>query len=69
MENMEGLHFLYEIFKQIFHLNKHSLLDIMFSDELIFDVIGALEYNPTAPEPKRHRQYLKSIAKFKEVIY
>ncbi|KAK8373976.1 hypothetical protein O3P69_019806, partial [Scylla paramamosain] len=27
-----------------------------------------LEHDPSSPFPRRHRQYLKSIAKFKEVI-
>lgn len=68
LENMEGLHLLYEIFKNIFLLNKNTLFEIMFADDTIFDVVGCLEYDPSSPYPKRHRQYLKSIAKFKEVI-
>ncbi|KAG7153449.1 Serine/threonine-protein phosphatase 4 regulatory subunit 3A-like, partial [Homarus americanus] len=68
LENMEGLHLLYEIFKNIFLLNKNALFEIMFADDTIFDVVGCLEYDPSSPYPKRHRQYLKSIAKFKEVI-
>ncbi|XP_068249613.1 serine/threonine-protein phosphatase 4 regulatory subunit 3 isoform X3 [Palaemon carinicauda] len=68
LENMEGLHLLYEIFKNVFLLNKNALFEIMFADDTIFDVVGCLEYDPSSPYPKRHRQYLKSIAKFKEVI-
>nr|XP_053652777.1 serine/threonine-protein phosphatase 4 regulatory subunit 3-like [Cherax quadricarinatus] len=68
LENMEGLHLLYEIFKNIFLLNKNALFEIMFADDTIFDIVGCLEYDPSSPYPKRHRQYLKSIAKFKEVI-
>lgn len=30
--------------------------------------MGCLEYDPSSPTPKRHRQYLKQLAKFKEVI-
>lgn len=30
--------------------------------------MGCLEYDPASPTPKRHRQYLKQLAKFKEVI-
>lgn len=67
LENMEGLHLLYEIFKNIFLLNKNALFEIMFADDTIFDVVGCLEYDPSSPYPRRHRQYLKSIAKFKEV--
>ncbi|XP_076042517.1 serine/threonine-protein phosphatase 4 regulatory subunit 3 flfl isoform X2 [Oratosquilla oratoria] len=68
LENLEGLHLLYEIFKNVFLLNKNALFEIMFADDTIFDVVGCLEYDPSSPYPKRHRQYLKSIAKFKEVI-
>ncbi|KAK3869768.1 hypothetical protein Pcinc_024948 [Petrolisthes cinctipes] len=68
LDNTDGLHLLYEIFKNIFLLNKNALFEIMFADDTIFDVVGCLEYDPTSPYPKRHRQYLKSIAKFKEVI-
>ena len=36
---MEGLHHLYEIFRNIFLLNKNALFEIMFSEETIFDVV------------------------------
>lgn len=66
--NMEGLHHLYDIFKNIFLLNKNSLFEVMFSDDAIFDVVGCLEYEPTLPQPKKHRQYLQQLAKFKQAI-
>lgn len=68
LENTEGLHYLYEIFKNIFLLNKNALFEVMFGEETIFDVVGCLEYDPSSPAPKRHRQYLKQLARFKEVI-
>ena len=68
LENMEGLHHLYDIFKSIFLLNKNALFEIMFTDELIFDVIGILEYDPSSPKPTKHREYLKNPARFKEVL-
>ncbi|XP_071079163.1 serine/threonine-protein phosphatase 4 regulatory subunit 3A-like isoform X2 [Haliotis cracherodii] len=68
LENMEGLHHLFDIFKSIFLLNKNALFEIMFSDELIFDIVGVLEYDPSSPSPVKHREYLKSTAKFKEVV-
>lgn len=67
LENIESLHILYEIFKNIFLLNKNSLLEVLFSDENIFDVVGALEYDPSSPQPKKHRDFLKSMSTFKEV--
>ncbi|EEB19026.1 conserved hypothetical protein [Pediculus humanus corporis] len=68
IENSQGLHHLYEIFKNIFLLNKNALFEVMFAEDTIFDVVGCLEYDPASPTPKRHRQYLKQLAKFKEVI-
>lgn len=68
LENMEGLHYLYEIFKNVFLLNKNALFEVMFTDDTIFDVVGCLEYDPSLPQPKRHREYLQDMAKFKEVI-
>ena len=69
LENLEALHLLYEIFKNMFVLNKNTLLEVMFADEYILDVIGALEYDPTYSTPKKHREFLKSTCVFKEVSY
>ncbi|XP_039758043.1 serine/threonine-protein phosphatase 4 regulatory subunit 3 isoform X1 [Pararge aegeria] len=68
VENVEGLHHLYEIFKSIFLLNKNTLFDTMFADDTIFDVVGCLEYDPSLPQPKKHREYLRELAKFREAI-
>jgi len=67
LENTEALHIFYEIFKNIFLLNKNSLLDILCTEDNIFDVIGALEYDPNSHTPKKHREFLKSTSVFKEV--
>lgn len=68
LENLEGLHYLYEIFKNIFLLNKNALFEIMFAEDTIFDVVGCLEYDLSGNPPKRHRKYLQSLAKFREAI-
>ncbi|KAK3588874.1 hypothetical protein CHS0354_025858 [Potamilus streckersoni] len=68
LENFDGLHHLYEIFKSIFLLNKNALFEILFAEDTIFDVVGVLEYDPSLPQPAKHREYLQSTAKFKEVI-
>lgn len=68
LENLEGLHYLYEIFKNIFLLNKNALFEIMFAEDTIFDVVGCLEYDPSGNPPKRHRKYLQQLAKFREAI-
>lgn len=68
LENTDGLHHLYEIFKNIFLLNKNALFEIMFAEDTIFDVVGCLEYETCTDPPKKHRQYLKQLAKFREAI-
>ncbi|XP_078263083.1 serine/threonine-protein phosphatase 4 regulatory subunit 3 isoform X4 [Rhinoraja longicauda] len=68
LENVEGLHHLYEIIKGIFLLNRTALFEVMFSEECIMDVIGCLEYDPTLSLPRKHREFLTKTAKFKEVI-
>lgn len=66
--NLKALHRLYEIFKNIFLLNKNPLFEVMLSEESLFDVLGVFEYDPNSETPKKHREYLKSVSKFKEVI-
>jgi len=68
LENQEGLHYLFDIFKNIFLLNRTQLFEIMFTDDTIFDVVGCLEYDPSGGPPKRHRHYLKQYSKFREPI-
>ncbi|GAB1302259.1 Serine/threonine-protein phosphatase 4 regulatory subunit 3A [Apodemus speciosus] len=68
LENIEGLHHLYEIIKGIFLLDRTALFEVIFSEECIMDVIGCLEYDPTLSQPRKHREFLTKTAKFKEVI-
>ena len=68
LENMDGLHNLYNIFRTLFLLNKASLLMVMFQDENIMDVIGCLEYNPAKPQAVQHRKYLQQTSRHREVI-
>jgi len=68
LENLEGLHHLFEVFKNIFLLNEDALFEVMFADDTIFDVVGCLEYDPNTKVRKRHRDYLRQTGKFKEVI-
>ena len=67
-ENVDALHRLYPVFKSIFLLNKTSLFEILFCDELVLNVIGALEYDPGMPEPADYRHYLNTETRLKEVI-
>lgn len=68
LENIDGLHHLYNIFRTLFLLNKASILSVMFQDENIMDVVGCLEYNPRKGTAVQHRQYLQQTSHHKEVI-
>lgn len=68
LENTNGLHNLYNIFRTLFLINKASLLNAMFQEENIVSVIGCLEYDPSKPHPTRHRDYLAQVAKHREVV-
>ncbi|PIO25729.1 hypothetical protein AB205_0192790 [Aquarana catesbeiana] len=68
LENVEGLHQLYEIIKGIFLLNRTALFEVMFSEDCIMDIIGCLEYDPSLSVQRKHREFLTQTAKFKEVI-
>ena len=68
VENLDGLHLLYNIFRTLFLLNKVSLLSVMFQPDHIMDVVGCLEYDPSKPHPIRHRQYLDQTSRYREVI-
>ena len=68
LENTEGLHHLYDIFKSIFTLNRVELFEEMFEQDTIFDVVGVLEYDPSSQRHSKHRDYLRTQANFKEVV-
>lgn len=68
LENSEGLHSLYDIFKLLFLVEKNPLLEIMFLPENIMDIVGILEYDPKKNEITPHREFLNEKSKLKEVI-
>ncbi|KAM7289237.1 serine/threonine-protein phosphatase 4 regulatory subunit 3 isoform X1 [Ixodes scapularis] len=68
LDDRQGLHQLYDIFKGMFLLNKNALFDAMFAEDAILDVVGVLEYEPGGPQRRRHRDYLCQVSRFREVI-
>ncbi|TPP64214.1 Serine/threonine-protein phosphatase 4 regulatory subunit 3 [Fasciola gigantica] len=66
LEDMESLHHLYEIMRQVILINKHSLYETLFADDMLMEVIGILEYNPSGRT--KHREFLRSKVTFKEVL-
>lgn len=69
LENLEGLVFLFKIWKGIILLNDSAIYDIVFKGDFLLEVMGALEYDPDIAHAKpRHRHYLQNVAKFKQAI-
>ncbi|KAI3687169.1 hypothetical protein L1987_80862 [Smallanthus sonchifolius] len=67
LENYDGLHIVYKIVRGIILLNSPSIFEKIFSDELILDIVGCLEYDPDVPHVHR-RNFLKEHVVFKEAI-
>ncbi|XP_072955005.1 uncharacterized protein [Typha angustifolia] len=68
LENMDGLHMIFRLVKGIILLNSPSIFDRIFSEELILDIIGSLEYDPEVTKVQDHRAFLKGHVVFKEAI-
>jgi len=67
LDDDDGLHQLYAVFRSLFMLNKSALLEVMLSGDMIMDVIGVLEHDPMLPEPARHREFLTSGCQLRQV--
>lgn len=68
LENIDGLHKIFKLVKGIILLNSPQIFEKLFGDEIIMDVIGALEYDPDVPQVQQHRAFLKEHVVFKEAI-
>ena len=68
LEDKESLYQLHDIFINLFFMNHHSIITIMLREDLIMDVIGCLEYDPTRQERIHHREFVQNQARFQEVI-
>jgi protein phosphatase-4 regulatory subunit 3 len=68
LEDTESLQSIFLIFKSIILLNEPTMIENLFSEEYVFDLMGALESDPELPKRQKHNQYLKSHVVFKEVV-
>ncbi|XP_010443678.1 PREDICTED: serine/threonine-protein phosphatase 4 regulatory subunit 3 isoform X2 [Camelina sativa] len=68
LENVDGLHMIFNIVKGIILLNSSQILEKIFGDELIMEIIGCLEYDPGVPHSQHHRNFLKEHVVFREAI-
>lgn len=69
LENVDGLYHLYDIVKSLFLLNQASIVQQLLSDEVLFDVVGCLEWDRRQTERTPHRTFLTDHAELKEVIH
>ncbi|KAG2273465.1 hypothetical protein Bca4012_040300 [Brassica carinata] len=68
LDNVDGLHMIFNIVKGIILLNSSQILEKIFGDEMIMEIIGCLEYDPGVPHSQHHRNFLKEHVVFKEAI-
>ncbi|XP_051129989.1 uncharacterized protein LOC127250646 isoform X2 [Andrographis paniculata] len=67
LDNLDGLHLLFKIVRGMILLNNSQIIEKLFGDDLIMDIIGCLEYDPEVPHTN-HRNFLKEHVVFKEAI-
>ncbi|KAH9517914.1 SMEK 2, suppressor of mek1 (Dictyostelium) [Dermatophagoides farinae] len=60
-QDIPALQKIYEIFKNIFLLNKGTLIEIMISDQAICDVIGIFEYDPNGARVREYQAKTNNI--------
>lgn len=83
LENIEALQTLYSIAKNMFLLNSNAMLNDLLEKKyfkyflnyiflyfvcIFRDIVGMLEYDPSFPEPKKHREFLWERSKFREIL-
>jgi protein phosphatase-4 regulatory subunit 3 len=71
LEDAEALAALHRLFKAAVLLADAPLLEALFSEEMVWPLVGALERDPEAPpgaEAPRHREWLARRAALKEVV-
>ncbi|CAG0918241.1 unnamed protein product [Notodromas monacha] len=68
-KDTDALHHLYAIVKNIFLMNRTTLIEMLLHDDMVFDVIGCLEYDPSNKGDRRkHREYLKLGVNFRQIV-
>jgi protein phosphatase-4 regulatory subunit 3 len=67
-ENTECLRLMFKVVKGLISLNDGHIFDIIFSDEYMMDIVGALEYDSELSTHQDHRKYLREQVVFKEAV-
>jgi len=66
--DIEDLHRLFEIFKILVMLNHPRILDRLFHNDNVMQVMGALEYDPDLVHRPQHRHFLEKVVVFHQVV-
>ncbi|CAM6010193.1 unnamed protein product [Sphagnum balticum] len=66
--NTECLRLMFKVVKGLISLNDGHIFDIIFSDEYMMDIVGALEYDSELSTHQDHRKYLREQVVFKEAV-
>lgn len=68
IESFDSLHKIFTIFKNVIMLNNPNVIEIIFRPDYVFDVMGALEYDPDLARKTNHREFLQQQVEYKSVV-
>ncbi|THV08201.1 DUF625-domain-containing protein [Dendrothele bispora CBS 962.96] len=69
VKSLQNLHALCSLMQTILMLNDHSIYESILDDELFFDVVGMLEYDPEFPTYKaNYREFLYQSSRYHQPI-
>lgn len=63
-----NLYTLFDIFRTLVMLHHPRILDRLFANENVFQVMGALEYDPELVKRPQHRHFLENVVVFNQVV-
>lgn len=66
--SLEDMHKLFDIFRTLIMLHHPRILDRLFVQENVFQVMGALEYDPELVRRPQHRHFLENVVVFHQVV-
>lgn len=64
----ENLSLIFTIFKNLFFIADRYLIEFLVQDEFYLITFGALEYDFESQKIIKHRQFLKEIVKFRNIL-
>uniref|UniRef100_A0A1I8AGL3 SMK-1 domain-containing protein n=1 Tax=Steinernema glaseri TaxID=37863 RepID=A0A1I8AGL3_9BILA len=68
LELLDACRTMYMIAKNLFYLNRANLLEYLLDVKYLRFIVGMLEYDPSAPARRKHREFLFEQSRFREVL-